>query len=429
MIGRTAQDPGAVPANWVPTPLDAIADVLISTVDKHAMPGDPPVLLCNYTDVYYADEISASGGFMQATATPAQVRRFRALSGDVAITKDSETASDVGRSAYIAADLSNTVYGYHTAVYRPYDLRYGKFIKWLFDSSYMRATLEVRTPGITRVGMGLETLRHTRVLLPPPSEAVAIADFLDRQTAEIDAFIADQERLVDLLLERRGAVLADAFLVHLAVAGSRAETEAQAWETGNIRRFAEMKTGHTPSRSVPEYWTPAEVPWFTLADVWQLRAGAKYLGETAHRISTAGLANSAAELLPTGTVVLSRTASVGFSGIMPRPMATSQDYWNWVPRPGLDPEFLWLQFQAMRGPLLALMQGSTHKTIYQADAASIRIAVPDLATQREVIGRLDTELSTLDAAVADSRLAITLARERRAALITAAVNGTIDVTA
>lgn len=80
------------------------------------------------------------------------------------------------------------------------------------------------------------------------------------------------------------------------------------WRRGNIRRFATMKTGHTPSRSVPEYWRNASIPWFTLADVWQLRDGQRvYLGETTNKISELGLANSAAELLPPGTVVLSRT--------------------------------------------------------------------------------------------------------------------------
>lgn len=434
MIGRTAQDPTLTPSHWLATPLDAIAQVLISTVDKHSVEGQASVRLCNYTDVYYNDEIVSSDGFMQATASDEQIAKFAVCAGDVAITKDSETAADIGRAAYVKTDLLNTVFGYHLATYRPEDRRHGKYLKWLFDSAWMRATLEVRTPGITRVGMGLETLRHTRVLLPPPAEAKRIADFLDRETAEIDAFIADQESSSALLQERRSSHLIS------ALAGSIDASEPGAatglswlpwvpdhWSVGNIRRFAAMKTGHTPSRSVPEYWTGANIPWFTLADVWQLRGGAKYLGETTHQISGEGLENSAAELLPAGTVVLSRTASVGFSGIMSRPMATSQDYWNWVPGVRLVPEFLWYQLQAMRPVLLGLMQGSTHKTIYQADAAGIRIVVPPVATQRAIVERLDAELRIVDESVADVEESITLARERRAALISAAVTGQLAV--
>ena len=62
------------------------------------------------------------------------------------------------------------------------------------------------------------------------------------------------------------------------------------WESGNIRRYAQMKSGHTPSRSVPDYWENTDIPWFTLADVWQLRDGRQiYLGDTANKINELGL--------------------------------------------------------------------------------------------------------------------------------------------
>ena len=149
------------------------------------------------------------------------------------------------------------------------------------------------------------------------------------------------------------------------------------WDVGNIRRYAEMKSGHTPSRQHPEYWEDCNIPWFTLSDVWQLRDGrTTYLGETRESISHVGIANSAAELLPAGTVILSRTASIGFSGIMPVPMATSQDFWNWVCGPKLTPKYLLLTFRSMHSEFNRLMMGSTHRTIYEASAASFCIPVP-----------------------------------------------------
>lgn len=189
-----------------------------------------------------------------------------------------------------------------------------------------------------------------------------------------------------------------------------------------------MKTGHTPSRQHPEYWEHTHIPWFTLADVWQLRQGNQFLGSTASTISDLGLASSAAELLPAGTVVLSRTASVGFAGIMPVPMATSQDYWNWVCRPGLDSDYLWMQFRAMRPEFDRLKNGSTHKTIYQADAAGLSIVVPPLAEQRRIVSLVSREDSDSEGLSTDLIRSIELARERRAALISAAVTGQIDVT-
>ena len=151
------------------------------------------------------------------------------------------------------------------------------------------------------------------------------------------------------------------------------------------------------------------------------------MGETSERISELGLANSAAELLPAGTVALSRTASVGFAGIMPVAMATSQDFWNWVPGEDLLSEYLWYQFQAMKTEFERLMTGSTHRTIYQADAASFTVLVPPMTEQQEIVERLDRETRRIDGAIETARRGVELARERRAALISAAVTGKIDV--
>lgn len=186
------------------------------------------------------------------------------------------------------------------------------------------------------------------------------------------------------------------------------------WRRSNIRRVATMKTGHTPSRGVPAYWEDVTIPWFTLADVWQLRDGRQeYLGDTANKISRLGLKNSAAELLPAGTVVLSRTASVGFSGIMPEPMATSQDFWNWICGPDLLPRYLNYQFKSMGSELRALNMGSTHQTIYQKDAASLQILVPPVEEQRAIADFLDRETTQIDALVAKQEEFIVLLRERR----------------
>ncbi|KAA0109917.1 restriction endonuclease subunit S [Mycolicibacterium sp. P1-5] len=185
-----------------------------------------------------------------------------------------------------------------------------------------------------------------------------------------------------------------------------------------------MKTGHTPSRSNPEYWEDVSIPWFTLADVWQLRDGRQvFLGDTASRISELGLANSAAELLPAGTVVLSRTASVGFSGVMPIAMATSQDFWNWVCGPDLLPEYLNYQFKAIAPNLRAMNMGSTHQTIYQRDAAGIEVLVPSLDEQRAIVDYLDRETARVDALIDEQLRLIEMLRERRKAVITVSTKG------
>lgn len=267
------------------------------------------------------------------------------------------------------------------------------------------------------------------------TEQAAIADFLNAETAKIDTLISEQERLVDLSVERRASLIK-----HVVARGLEEDAPTRPstlrwtdripthWSVANLRRYSAMKTGHTPSRSNPEFWEDCNIPWFTLADVWQIRDGrTTYLGETENCISELGLRNSSAELLPAGTVVLSRTASVGFAGIMPRPMATSQDFWNWVCADELAPEYLVYVFRAMSDEFNALMIGSTHKTIYRHVAGAIRIPIPPLDEQLAIAEYLDAQTAKIDNLVSETRRFVDLARERRYALVHAAITGDIDI--
>ncbi|MFI1886903.1 restriction endonuclease subunit S [Streptomyces jumonjinensis] len=173
--------------------------------------------------------------------------------------------------------------------------------------------------------------------------------------------------------------------------------EGAHWPTVPIRLVARLGSGHTPSRSVPKYWDNCTVPWITLADVWQLRSGTtNFIRETKEKISTLGLANSAAVKHPAGTVILSRTASVGFSAIMGADMATSQDFATWTCGPKLDPRYLLHSLRAMAPDLKRIATGSTHKTIYMPDIEQLRVPVPPMDEQRRIADFLDAETARID---------------------------------
>ncbi|MFJ2805086.1 restriction endonuclease subunit S [Kitasatospora sp. NPDC087271] len=169
------------------------------------------------------------------------------------------------------------------------------------------------------------------------------------------------------------------------------------WPTVPIRFVARLGTGHTPSRTVPAYWETCTIPWITLADVWQLRSGAvNVILETKEKISYLGLANSAAVRHRAGTVILSRTASVGFSAIMGTDMATTQDFVTWTCGPDLEPRFLLHALRAMSPDLKRVAAGSTHKTIYMPDIEQLRVPLPPVDEQRRIADFLDSETAYLD---------------------------------
>lgn len=330
--------------------------------------------------------------------------------------------------------------GYVSPAYKVFDIDPSllpEFANYALRSSLFRAYFESVGRGVRPNAQMVDTGDLKSMPFPTPelAEQRAIVDYLDRETAQIDELVAEQQRLIDLLLVRRKAVIESTVGRGLDT-GSPMKPSGlfwtkevpSHWTVANIRKFARMKTGHTPSRSKPEYWVDCTIPWFTLADVWQLRDGKRtFLGETKNLISDVGLENSAAELLPAGTVVLSRTASVGFSGVMPTDMATSQDFWNWIPSENLDSLYLMWVFRAMQSEFQSLMIGSTHKTIYQPTAAALRIPIPPLDEQLQISAYLNEQTEKIDTLIAEAERFIELAQERRSALITFAVTGQIDV--
>ncbi len=153
-----------------------------------------------------------------------------------------------------------------------------------------------------------------------------------------------------------------------------------------LYRIAQMASGHTPSRKHPEYWG-GEISWIGIRD-----AGAHHGGtihKTIQQTNQLGLENSASVLLPADTICFSRTASVGYVVKMGSPMATSQDFANWICTEAIDPDWLkWLlvaEVESIKG----FGKGSTHTTVYYPELLSLHVALPPLEEQREIVRRTE----------------------------------------
>jgi type I restriction enzyme, S subunit len=290
---------------------------------------------------------------------------------------------------------------------------------------------DVGVPGLSR-----EQAYSQRIPLPGPSEQRAIADFLDAETARIDALIVKKHQLITSLRERRGVIttlgVAGQLSLGVKIVSSSLSWISQRpkhWDEPLLKFVAKLGTGHTPSRSQSEWWTDCTIPWITTGEVSQMREDRiEYITETREKISELGMANSSAELHPAGTVVLSRTASAGFSAIMGTDMATSQDFVTWMCGSSLNPRYLLLCLRAMRPDLLGrLAQGSTHQTIYMPDIESIRIPLPPLEEQVRIVDAVWRTLGRIDEIASMHNRQIELLIEHRQTLITAAVTGQLEI--
>lgn len=233
-----------------------------------------------------------------------------------------------------------------------------------------------------------------KLFLPPLDVQRRIRDGLDAAMTAAQTAVAAVEDQAKLAGRMVSTLLGESFPA--APIGAHASAKASlGWAAHRLTDLALLESGHTPSRRRPEWWG-GDVPWLALPDIRKLHG--KFAYETTENTNDAGLKNSSARLLPVGTVCVSRTASIGFVTMLGKPMATSQDFCNWVCDPQtLDAEFLMYAFMASQQHLRELGSGAVHKTIYMPTIQSFHLCAPALAEQRRIASRLRDSLAAAEA--------------------------------
>ncbi len=272
-------------------------------------------------------------------------------------------------------------------------------------------------------GLAVSRILQLEIPLPPLAEQERIAALLDTETERIDKLIAEYRRQIELVEEEFAA------MINAEVTGrDRLSRGVANWAYVPIRRVARVGTGHTPSRSQPDYWSgPRTIPWLTTGDVATLRSGKRtVLYQTAEMITETGLANSSAVVHPAGTVAMSRTASVGFTCIMGTDMATSQDWVTWTCGSLLNERFLLWAVRGEMQTILSRRKGSTHQTIYMDEVSELAIPMPPAAEQIQIADVLDAEVKRVSDLIAEISEQIDHLREYRDALVTVAVTRGVE---
>ncbi len=425
---------GDVPAGWEVSRLKRVCHVFPSNVDKKSHDGETPVKLCNYTDVYYQETITADMEFMAATASTEQIAKFTLRAGDTIITKDSETSNDIAIGAYVPADLPGVVCGYHLSMIRPMAKTNGAFIKRLFDSVYVKGCVEVRANGLTRVGLGQYEIDNLDLPFPPLAEQVAIAAFLDRETAKIDGLVAEQKRLMELLKEKRQAVISHAVTKGLNPNAKMKPSGIEwlgdvpeHWAVRRLKNLVEepLKYGANESAELDDRTLPRFVRITDIDDSGGLRDD-----------TFKSLPEIVAEpyLLKEGDVLLARSgATVGKSFIYSMQWGPAC-FAGYLIRARLNQKVClaqWLYYFCQTDGYWGYVIGSQiQATIQNVSAekyANLYLPVPPLAEQVAIAAFLDRETARFDTLTAEAQRAIDLLQERRTALISAAVTGQIDV--
>lgn len=311
-----------------------------------------------------------------------------------------------------------------------------------FDHRYLAFALNSVDYSLYIKGSTRDKLNQAEMLsivlpFPPLSEQKAIADYLDRETAEIDAFIADQERLIDLLNERRSAQIRREVKGGLNWPPTDLKRGPEwvgdipsSWSVEKVGWHYKVGNGSTPAAENPRYWTGGDIPWLNSSCVndGYVQAPSKYVTEAA-------LAECHLPLVPADSLLIALTgqgktratvAQLGIDSTINQHMA-----YLILQSKKLHARFGYWLFRAAYEELrfVSDSNGSTKGALTCGHLEQFTIPLPPIAEQEEIASRLDGTQAGFEDVLVEAAQAIELSRERRAALISAAVTGRVAVRA
>ncbi|MEX3981834.1 restriction endonuclease subunit S [Paraburkholderia sp. EG287A] len=421
------QSAGPVPSHWECIQLKRLGTIRYGI-------GEPPIYreeglpLIRATNVHAGKILTSGMVYVDPSDIPSQ-RIVWLKAGDVivvrsgAYTGDSATVTEEYEGAIAGFDMVLRLHGCLPA-----------FAQYGLLSPYLKeAQIDLKKMRAAQPHLNAEELGQCLLILPPIEEQIAISSFLDRETAKIDALIAEQERLLTLLAEKRHATVSHAVtrgLDHEAPMKDSGVTwlgEVPAhWEIVGLTKYLE---------SVVDYRgrTPTKVnDGVFLVTAKNIRNGVIDYEASQEYIDTAEYDDVMRRGLPLkGDVLFTTEAPLGQVAIVDREdIALAQRIIKFRAAPDrLESAFLkmWIMGSACQFNLEQLATGSTALGIKGSKVGQVRLCLPPLDEQREIVRHIAAETSKLDTLKAEAERAIELLKERRSALISAAVTGKIDV--
>jgi type I restriction enzyme, S subunit len=414
-----------IPEHWELRKLKHSAKINLSNVDKKTLGGQVKVKLCNYVDVYKNSKITSKIEFMEATATKEQKEKFILQEGDVIITKDSESPEDIAVPAYVLESMDDVVCGYHLAHIKPKIIT-GLFLYYSFLTEKLKDQFCISANGITRYGLGKDSIGGSIFFVPPLLEQQKIASYLDKKSEAIDRFINNKEELINLLEEEKKAIITKAL-------------------TKGLDKNVKLKdSGADWLGEIPEHWGVRRLKYlFKIRKRIAGELGYDVLSITQRGIKIKDITSNEGQLsmdyrkyqiveigdfamnhmdLLTGYVDISK-----FDGV------TSPDYrvFSVTDKNSYDRYYLYLlQLCYFSRVFFAFGQGSSELGRWRFPADQFNVFLfpyPDKEQQQAIVAHLDEETKKIDDLKAKYRQEIDLIKEYKERLIYDVVTGKMCV--
>jgi len=344
---------------------------------------------------------------------------------DLLITKD----GTIGKTAIVKnltgfASLNSGVF-----VVRPLRKYYSDFLYYILNSNVFKKFIDITTTGTTILHLYQNIFEIFAYPIPQIDEQHAIVRFLDYKTGQIDSFIANRQKQIELLKEQKAGIINKAVTKGINPKAKMKDSGNIAfgkipenWDLMELKFVAKMMRGkfsHRPRNDERLYG--GEYPFIQTGDVTKTE---KYI--TTYKQSLNEWGYIVSKMFPKGTVVITIAANIGDIAILDFDACFPDSIVGFYPKNNKT-EYLFYLLKNMKETFLSESIEGTQLNLSVDRLSSIKVAIPEPIEQQEIIDFIKEETSITDSLISKYQKQIDLMQEYRTSLISQAVTGKIDV--
>ena len=418
---------GQVPEHWEVKPICRVTSVN-DDVLPDSTTDDTPIRYVDISSVGYMEGIKQASDMCFADA-PSRARR-KASSGDVII---STVRTYLKAVAAVTDEYADCVFSTGFAVLRARHLD-RSFLKWMVLNELLIQAIEAHSEGLSYPAINASALVKLKSVIPPPEEQASIAATLDRETARIDALIQKKTRFIELLKEKRQALITHAVTKGLdpnvKMKDSGVEWIGQVpehWKIAPVKYHYDARLGKMIQPAAVSD-RDIEVPYHRAQTVqWEriVESDIKEMWASPRDIEQFSVSE--------GDLLICEGGDVCRAAIVKQPPEKNMIFQNSIHRIRSKGEYGvgWVMrlMQHLRSSewIDVLCNKNTIVHFTSDKLGSLECPLPPPDEQASIAATLDHEIARIDALIGKAEQSITLLKERRAAFITAAVTGQIDL--
>ena len=347
--------------------------------------------------------------------------------GDLMISRLNEP---IGRACIIPDTESRYVVAVDNVILRPNANYNKKFIMYGMNADGYAEHANMIARGATMSRISRSQLGQFWLAFPNIEEQQAIADFLDKECAQIDSIAADLEKQIALLQQYKKSLITETVTKGLDKSVPMKDSGVEwigeipeHWEISRVRHLASLCSGATPSKDVLSYWE-GNIPWVSSQEV-----KSDIIKDTSLHISEEAINSCSTQLMPAGTLVmvvrsgiLQHTIPVALLGV---PATINQDIKAFQFNHLMLPAYFKYYIQGENDALLSVIikDKTTVESVDNQLLLSLKIMVPPIEEQKAIVAFLNYKCGYIDKILNDKQEQLNLLMQHKKSLIYEYVTG------